>query len=85
MAKADLPIDGVEALAHALAAAWFRYRHNFGEVPHGTPKQLAALIELAGGNDTVIRIGRAAEVAKMVRGMRRMASKQKKSHDIGER
>lgn len=72
MPKAELPIEGVEILAHALGMAWFRYQRNFGEVPHGTPKQLAALIELAGGEDMLVRVGRAAEVAKMARGMRKL-------------
>jgi len=32
----------------ALAAAWKRYCELFGEEPHGTIKQMGALLELAG-------------------------------------
>lgn len=56
--------DGVSVLAHALALAWFKYERNFGEVPHGTPKQLADLIELAGGNKMIFRLGDYAAARK---------------------
>jgi hypothetical protein len=43
------PKDAVEELAKNLAFAWSRYVELFGEPPHGTEKQLAALIELCVG------------------------------------
>lgn len=73
-----MPTDGVTMLAHALSMAWLRYKGFFGEEPHGTGKQLAALLELAGGNDMLIAVGRAAEVAKMTRGMRSIARAQRR-------
>lgn len=74
-----MPIDGVQAAALALGMAWDKYRVAFGMSPRGTQKQLQALIELAGGEDFLIRLGRAAEVAKMARGMRRMAKRDRAS------
>jgi hypothetical protein len=38
--------DPIATLANDLAAAWIRYRSLFGDVPHGTQKQMAALLEL---------------------------------------
>ena len=72
---ADLLQDGVQAAANALSIAWGKYVSAFEYDPRGTPKQLAALIELAGGEDFLIRLGRATEVAKMARGMRAVAKK----------
>ncbi len=34
-------------VAELLAEAWLRYRDAFGVAPHGTERQMAALIELA--------------------------------------
>ena len=34
-------------VAKCLTEAWARYTEFFGEVPHGTKKQMAALLELA--------------------------------------
>jgi hypothetical protein len=35
-----------EDFGEALARGWRRYHELFGEVPHGTPKQMAALAAL---------------------------------------
>lgn len=43
--------DATAALAKNLAAAWLRYVELFGEPPHGTEQQLAALIELIPRDD----------------------------------
>lgn len=75
------PSDGVEAAGQALADAWDRYHKFFDDVPHGTQRQMSCLLELAGGEDFLIRIGKAAEVAKMARGMRGLAKKQKRRVD----
>lgn len=70
--------DGVEAMAHVLAIAWGKYVKFLDVEPRGTVKQLEALLELAGGEDMLIRVGRAAEVAKMARGIRAVAKKARK-------
>lgn len=75
MGKHALPKDAVEAASQALEHAWKKYDNLFDDTPHGTAKQLAALLQLAGGEEFLIRIGRAAEVAKMVAGMRQVAQK----------
>ena len=46
-AERATPKDAVTELSKNLASAWLRYVELFGEPPHGTEKQLAALIELA--------------------------------------
>jgi hypothetical protein len=38
--------EPVVRLAESLSKAWVKYREFFGEEPHGTVKQLAAMIEL---------------------------------------
>jgi len=38
--------DERERIRRGLSVAWLRYRQLFGEVPHGTPSQLAALLDL---------------------------------------
>jgi len=44
------PLDSAQRfqLAERLADAWLKYAALFGDVPRGTLKQLAALVELAG-------------------------------------
>ena len=37
-------------MAESLSAAWRRYEETFGEPPHGTIKQMAALLEPAKGS-----------------------------------
>lgn len=69
--------DGVEVAGAALAIAWTQYTSFFRDVPHGTQKQLAALIQLAGGEDFLIRMGQATKIAKMSRGVAKMAKQQK--------
>ncbi len=39
-------LDAAKLSAQGLAKAWARYAEFFGEVPHGTEKQMAALLEL---------------------------------------
>ncbi len=41
----------IEKIGTRLTEAWKKYRELFGEVPHGTEKQMTALLELAGGDD----------------------------------
>ena len=36
-----------EKVAQALADGWKKYTHWFGQPPHGTVKQMAALLELS--------------------------------------
>jgi len=43
----------VETLADRLAVAWGRYHEVFCTVPHGTKTQMAVLLILAGGAETI--------------------------------
>lgn len=52
--------ERVSRLARKLSDAWIKYRADFGAEPHGTEKQLAALIELAGGEAALDAPERAA-------------------------
>jgi hypothetical protein len=54
--------DAVRVFGAALAIAWQKYHRDFGDVPHGSLDQMAALIELAGGEKALLRI--AAYVAQ---------------------
>jgi len=47
-------------LANALAVGWKRYTDLFGEPPHGTKEQLAALLELTQLDDLARGIGNKA-------------------------
>lgn len=47
--------DPVRVYGAALAIAWHKYERAFGEVPHGSLDQMAALVELAGGVKALTR------------------------------
>ena len=47
-------------LATALHVAWKKYYELFGESPHGTLKQIGALVELATLDDLATGIGQRA-------------------------
>lgn len=67
--------DAVAALAKSLASAWLRYVELFGEPPHGTEQQLAALIELIprdDGEDDGETVRTAAHVALHRKASRRV-------------
>lgn len=42
-------------LASAIGEAWRRYRALFGQPPHGTDQQIAALLDLLPNDDPIVR------------------------------
>ena len=48
--------DSILRMAEHLAIAWKRYHNYFGAVPHGSVKQLAALLELCPQAKVAIRL-----------------------------
>jgi hypothetical protein len=48
--------DGLIRLAEALNRAWSKYSEIFGTAPHGTVKQLAAMLELCPEAKEYIRL-----------------------------
>ncbi len=60
--------DFVLRLAAALSKAWSRYNWLFGEPPHGTEKQLAAMLELGAREWLQERDKRLADYARSYEG-----------------
>jgi hypothetical protein len=48
--------DGILRMAEHLAEAWTKYTWLFGVPPHGTKKQLAAMLELCPQAKEAIRL-----------------------------
>jgi hypothetical protein len=47
--------SAVRVFGVALAIAWQKYHRVFGEFPHGSLDQMAALVEFAGGEKALLR------------------------------
>ena len=52
--------DAVRLLGMRLSDGWIKYRDAFTEQPHGTVKQMCALVELSGGAKTIAACAKAA-------------------------
>lgn len=56
--------DVVRVYGAALAMAWCKYQDAFGVAPRGSLDQMAALIELAGGEKALLRVAAYAQVQR---------------------
>lgn len=50
------PDDGIARMGEALAHAWQRYTQLFGVVPHGSCRQLAAMLQLCPEAKEAVRL-----------------------------